>query len=377
MFDVRRIKSANTDIEEIRRSVNPNFSSGLTVCHTHFHGIMTMQYRGAGTVLLWPSLIYSAEQQKVGRTILRKSLLRLSYGVVKSTPLITTYAINSSRLPRAQENEKSPADSAKIISGSRVFHQPNAVGIIGGASAPATADFVKKVVQWTSAEAEESLPLLLCSNPQLKQVLYSSPAEIDLGTSGKSVSSDQVDSVLAVLMEKRMFLESSGVSCIVMPCHVSHAWYPELSQGCSVPFLHIGDCVARELEEANLKPIETGSNVKIGLLGTEETLFAGFYQDKLSNQGFEVVLPDQATMEHIVVPAIGALRRKDIEGARILLRIALQILLVRAVSMVVLASYDMRSLLAPDDPLLKKCIDPIDTLARATVKWSHSVRNIT
>ena len=71
---------------------------------------------------------------------------------------------------------------------------------------------------------------------------------------------------------------------------------------------------------------------------------------------------DQATMEHIFFPAIGALRSKDIEGARIMLRIALQIRLVRDVSMVFLTSYDMCSLLAPDDPLLKKCIDPIASL---------------
>lgn len=332
-----------------------------------------MPYSKADTVLRCPPSICNAKQQQVRRTIVRKSLLRLQCGVAKSSPLITS-AVKSSILPRADENKKSSEDSAKTISGFRLFHQSNAIGIIGGASALATADFVKKVVDWTSVETEESLPLLLCSDPQLSS---SSLAGIDLGTSRKSVSSNHRGSVLAALREKRMFLESSGACCIVMPCHVSHAWYEELSHGCSVPFLHIGDCVAGELKEANLKPVETGSIVKIGLLGTEATLRAGFYQDRLSNQGFEVVLPDQATMEHIVVPAIGALRRKDIEGARILLRIALQILLVRAVSMVVLASYDMRSLLAPDDPLLKKCIDPIDTLARATVKWSHSVRNIT
>lgn len=354
----------------VHRPVSPKSATA------HLHGIMTMQHRSAGTALCWPSFISKAEHQKVGRTILRESLLRLQYGVANSTPQITTYAIKSSIPPRAEENEKSSVDSAKTNSGSRVLHQPNAVGIIGGASAADTADFVKKVVEWSSRETEESLPLLLCSDPQLKQELCSSLAGIDLGTSRKSVRSNHGGSVLAALRETRMFLESSGACCIVMPCHISHAWYQELSQGCSVPFLDIGDCVARELREANLMPIETGSNVKIGLLGTEETLSAGFYQDRLSNQGFEVVLPDHATMEHIVVPAIGALQSNDIEGARILLRIALQILLVRAVSMVVLASYDMRSLLAPDDPLLKKCIDPIDTLARATVKWSHSVRNI-
>lgn len=55
-------------------------------------------------------------------------------------------------------------------------------------------------------------------------------------------------------------------------------------------------------------------------------------------QGFEVVLPDKATVEHVIVPAIEALNRKDKEGATNLLRIAIQVLLVRAVNCVILAS---------------------------------------
>lgn len=79
-------------------------------------------------------------------------------------------------------------------------------------------------------------------------------------------------------------------------------------------------------------------------------------------------------MEHTVIPAVEALHRKDIEGARNLLRVALQVLLVRAVNTIILASDDMRNLLPRDDPLLKKCIDPMDALARATIEWAQSAR---
>lgn len=84
------------------------------------------------------------------------------------------------------------------------------------------------------------------------------------------------------------------------------------------------------------------------------------------------MLPDKATMEHTVVPAFEAITRKDIEGARNLLRIALQVLLVRAVNSVILASDDMRDLLPQDDRLLKKCVDPMDALAWSTIKWAQS-----
>lgn len=89
-------------------------------------------------------------------------------------------------------------------------------------------------------------------------------------------------------------------------------------------------------------------------------------------QGFEVVLPDKATVEHVIVPAIEALNRKDKEGATNLLRIAIQVLLVRAVNCVILASDEFHSLLPRDDPLYKKCIDPMDALVRFTIKWAQS-----
>ncbi|KAK9054673.1 hypothetical protein SSX86_025752 [Deinandra increscens subsp. villosa] len=55
-----------------------------------------------------------------------------------------------------------------------------------------------------------------------------------------------------------------------------------------------------------------------------------------------------------------------------LLRIALQMLTVRAVNIIILASDDGKTLLAYDDPLLKKCVDPLDSLARSTVKLAKS-----
>lgn len=60
------------------------------------------------------------------------------------------------------------------------------------------------------------------------------------------------------------------------------------------------------------------------------------------------------------------------EGASNLLRISLQVLLVRAVNSVIIASDDMQDLLPQDDPLLKKCIDPMDALVRTTIKCMQS-----
>ncbi|GKD66443.1 probable amino-acid racemase [Tanacetum coccineum] len=214
---------------------------------------------------------------------------------------------------------------------SSLLPQPNAgVGIIEGVSADVTVDFVNKLVKWSNEGKDNGngLPYVLCSDPVL--------------SNSCQLSNDA--QIVEILRHKRAFLERSGACCIVIPCHISHL------------------CL-----EAKLKPIEAGSPVRIGVLATNAILNAGFYQDKLQKEGFEVILPDKATMEHTIIPSTEAKSRKDIEGAQNLLRIAIQVvLLLRAVNTIILASDDLRDILPYDDPLLKKCVDPLDSLARST-----------
>ncbi|CAJ2661326.1 unnamed protein product [Trifolium pratense] len=292
---------------------------------------------------------------------------------VLSTPpsSVLLNADESGKFSNKFDSSKNHVDSGKndsfSVSVTPFGYQGTTVGIIGGMSVDATLNFLRKLVELSSQDEQKPIPFLLCSDPILNKELLSYE---------RSLESFKLDSTQIVesLRNKRVFLENSGARCIVMPCNVSHSWYEQVSKGCSVPFLHMADCVAKELKEAKLKPLEAGSPLRIGVLATNATLAAGFYKEKLQNEGFEVILPDRATMEHTVIPAIEALSRKDMEGACNLLRISLQVLLVRAVNFVILASDEMRDVLPHDDPLLKKCIDPMDALARSTIKW-HRVHS--
>lgn len=263
-------------------------------------------------------------------------------------------------------------------SGGSMLTQCNSVGVIGGLSVVSTLNFINKLAKWSSEDEENSnIPFVLCSDPVLsKELQLQERSAFPFPTSKSGRIARDHSTIVSNLRNKRIFLENAGAGCIVMPCHLSHSWHDEIGEGCSVPFLHIGDCVARELKEAKLKPVEAGSSLRIGLLAANATIAAGFYQEKLQNEGFEVVLPDKATMEHTVIPAMEALTRKDIEGAQNLLRIALQVLLVRAVNAIILASDDLQNLLPPDDPLLKKCANPMDALARSTIKHATQIKEI-
>ncbi|XP_015070560.1 uncharacterized protein LOC107014947 [Solanum pennellii] len=275
----------------------------------------------------------------------------------------------------ANSMENSPLDMAsKRPDSSVLLTHENAIGIIGGLSIGTTLNFMSKLVTWSSKDGGNSIPFVLCSDPVLNKELslHERGSSSYLTGKNENLLKDHAP-IVENLRHKRIFLEKSGARCIVMPCYVSHSWHHEVALGSSVPVLHMGECVAKELKEANLRPLEAGSTLRIGVLASDATLSAGFYQDKLQNEGFEVVLPDKATMEHTVIPSLEALNRKDIEGAQNLFRIALQVLLVRAVNTIIIASDDMRDLLPPDDPLLKKCVDPMDALARSTVKFLQSV----
>ncbi|KAG7023535.1 hypothetical protein SDJN02_14561, partial [Cucurbita argyrosperma subsp. argyrosperma] len=241
---------------------------------------------------------------------------------------------------------KKMSSSGKSLSKTRTLKpllvQPNTLGVIGGVSVFSTLLFMEKLVWWSRKDGEESIPFVICSDPVLDKGIPHSDAVI-----------------IENLKQKTAFLEQ---------------WLGDTSESCKLPFLHVGDCVARELNEAKLKQLEAGSNVRIGLLATDTATLTGLYHERLQKQGFDVVVPDEATMEHIVIPAVEAFHKRDHEGARNLLRIGVHVLLTRAVNMVILASDELLNLLPPDDPILEKCIDPMDALARAAIKWSKICR---
>ncbi|KAF7153457.1 hypothetical protein RHSIM_Rhsim01G0076600 [Rhododendron simsii] len=315
-------------------------------------GGMTMSFHSVN----WPP-IFSAKVNK-NRTHYRT---RFNPSIAIQACSVFVHSNEGGKLPKSKKISRSQTPDPPL-------NPENTVGIIGGVSVFSTLVFLEKLVWLSSRNGEDSIPFVVCSDPAISRQLPGSFPPVN--GKGSRIRLNH-GTVVKNLRRKRVFLEQSGAGCIVTPCHISHAWLFEVSKGCSVPFLNMGDCVARELKEAKLKPIEAGSNVRIGVLTSNASQLAGFYEEKLQNQGFEVVLPDKATLEHIIVPAIEALQRKDKEGARNLLRVAIQVLLVQAVNCVILASDEFHGLLPSDDPLHKKCIDPMDALARFTIKWAQ------
>ncbi|KNA13557.1 hypothetical protein SOVF_115590 [Spinacia oleracea] len=182
--------------------------------------------------------------------------------MIRSLPFSPWSSLLSSSLPIKTGQETKSSEPQKIyssLSGPLCYNQENTVGIIGGVSVLSTLIFLEKFVLWSSRDKHETVPFIVCSDP-------ASPSRCDyISDSNNGGISSGLDKIRVVenLRCKRMFLEQGGARCIVMPCHLSHAWYGEISQGCKQPFLHVADCVARELKEARFRPLEAGSSVKV------------------------------------------------------------------------------------------------------------------
>jgi hypothetical protein len=102
----------------------------------------------------------------------------------------------------------------------RASDRPDVVGVLGGISPQATANFMRQVIQATPATAnKDHVPLIVSSIPQIPSL--SAPI---LNRPAGPGSDEAVVSPLPALLQTRRFLEQSGARCIVMPSNMAHFW---------------------------------------------------------------------------------------------------------------------------------------------------------
>jgi Asp/Glu/Hydantoin racemase len=198
---------------------------------------------------------------------------RSSCSVTNSSP--SPLIVNNTSANRkvvGLKNPKTTSATCRVaLEDSPLKFPNNTVGIIGGVSTGCTLHFLNKLVEISAQDGSEVIPFIVCN--------YTIP-----GRNNLCESRSQRKLIVENLRENRVFLEKSGAYCIVMPCHSLQVWHGDIGTDCSVPFLHISDCVVKELKAAKLKPIETGGNVRIGLLSSNSSLSTRFYQEKLQTE---------------------------------------------------------------------------------------------
>ena len=139
------------------------------------------------------------------------------------------------------------------------------IGVLGGMGPLATADFVKKVIEQTPASCDqEHVPLLVYSVPQIPD------RQRALAGTGESP--------VPAMLEGLRVLKQAGAEYVAIPCNTAHCWYAELVQRSGLDILHIADAVVESLATT------CAEHGKVGLLATQGTLQAGFFQQRLARR---------------------------------------------------------------------------------------------
>ena len=152
------------------------------------------------------------------------------------------------------------------------------IGILGGSSDQATADYYRRLNQevnrrlggWHTAE------LIVNS--------------MDFAFSAECVRNDRWDDLGAYLAGRAQALERAGAELLLCVSNTLHKAAPVFTAGVSIPFLHIVDPTASAIRARGL--------TRVGLLGTKPVMAADFLARRYFEKfGVEIVVPSPAAQD--------------------------------------------------------------------------------
>jgi len=236
--------------------------------------------------------------------------------------------------------------------------RPDVLGVLGGMGPLATVDFFSKLVQMTPADRDpDHVPVIISCEPQIP----SRPlAYFD------SVANP---SPLPALKLRRDRLIAAGARCIVIPCNTAHYWFDDLTADSPVPFLHIVEATADELDRRGVQ------GAALGLIGTEPTLHGKLFETPLSARGYRCQPASAEVMKRFVRPGINLVKSNRTSEAEPLFRVAIESMMADGAAIVVLGCTEVPAGLPMSDPWVRdRCIDPTEALARAALTWAMAAR---
>ncbi len=231
---------------------------------------------------------------------------------------------------------------------------PPLLGVLGGMGPLATADFLAKLAAETPAlRDQDHIPYVACGVPQIPD---RPPAIIGNG-----------ESPLPHMLRGISMLKQAGAQAVAIACNTAHYWHEDLVREGGLPVLHIADAVCDLLAGRGI----TGGTV--GLIGTDGTIRAGFFQQRLAARGIGCITSSRDDQDQLVLPAIRCVKANDLDQAHRLAVQAVENLRAAGAGAVVLACTETPVAVehAPH-PVAACCIDATRALARACVVWHRA-----
>lgn len=154
------------------------------------------------------------------------------------------------------------------------------LGIVGGMGPLATAMLFEKVTTLTRVSKDQDhIRVLIDSNPMIPD----RTAHIVAG--GEDPRPE--------LAATAAHLEAMGADFLIMPCNTAHYFYEDITQGLSIPFLHMVN------ETAAYIGAQFPETKKVGVLATEGTCKAGVYDKALTARGLAPLTPEPSMQQHV------------------------------------------------------------------------------
>ena len=153
------------------------------------------------------------------------------------------------------------------------------LGLIGGMSWESTVPYYQII--------NEIVKNKLGGLHSARLILYS----VEFAEIEEMQSAGQWDTAAEVLGDAARKLEACGADYIVICTNTMHKVAPQIQRMISVPIIHIADATAEVLKKDGVR--------RIVLLGTRYTMTQDFYKQRLIDQGFEVLIPEEKDIEPV------------------------------------------------------------------------------
>lgn len=204
------------------------------------------------------------------------------------------------------------------------------LGLLGGMAWPSTLEAYRAINTAIAARlgGAHSAPLIVWS--------------FDFAEVEALQVTGQWEAAGALLADAARRLEGAGAEGLLLCTNTMHRVAEAIETAVSIPLLHIADATAAAVVADRVD--------RVGLLGTRFTMEEGFYRDRLSGHGLEVVVPeadDRATVHRVIYEEL--IQGRVTPASRHAYRAIVDRLVERGVGGVIAGCTEVELLLRADD----------------------------